>query len=376
MRNLLVLKFCLVSLLIHQTSPLSANPQEDFEERKSLLSISFRNWGESKKIEEPDIQTAERSIASTTHIDSALKIFIDKLIEHGASSSDAYEIVSSHGYTPPPSAKLDYGLHDYILGRSSLLGSWHSNTKAIWSHGFTKWVIDNGPTLLGYTATLKFIMSQVVPVSAVDIVPDNVCSLPQGSWNESCHNATVTPYHSSDPNVPFDSCVLKTKCDTIIPSIPPQQNHLYFKSTSELRLGNNNGSLVIQSESSQGLPLSQKVECSPLPGSHELSCHVEAAQYNSTDPNLESTPFCEMRSSCRDIEGRIQTDIKVYYGHEHLRGRDVAVENCDGKVVIHDSKKMDGMCAKKDASDIRKISTEKGKIQHVIKSEQDSKDEL
>jgi hypothetical protein len=208
------------------------------------------------------------------------------------------------------------------------------------------------------------------PVAA-EFIP---CPHPQGSWKDSCHNITLTPYISTDLYVPTDSCLLRTQCNTIIPSIPPCENSIYFQATSGLNLGNNNGTLVIQSDLGSSTSISdikQHVQCLPLPGSHKLSCTIKAHPYKSTDPNLQTTSFCQMYTECSDLDGKRPVSNTVYYGHEELRGQSVVVENCDGKAVIHTTKESDGMCSGVDAGKIHEISKEKGSTSHVVKRKGD-----
>jgi hypothetical protein len=203
------------------------------------------------------------------------------------------------------------------------------------------------------------------------IVSASSCPRPEGSYLNSCHNVVVMPYKSTDPNVPVDACRLITQCNSIIPSIPPTTNTIYFQSTSGVRFGNNNGTLTVLDELGRESPISAKesVVCSALPGSHDLSCEVEVLPYQSTDENLEKTPFCQMKSHCRNLDDRQTTLNTVYFAHEHQRGKDVAVENCDGRLVIHSTRSADGMCAKKTPDKIKHIAQEKGQTTQVIKEE-------
>jgi hypothetical protein len=200
---------------------------------------------------------------------------------------------------------------------------------------------------------------------------DTACSLPEGSYLGSCHNTTVIPYKSTYPYVPANICVLKTQCNSIIPSIPPTNNTIYFQSTSDVRFGNNNGTLTVLDELGRESPIPTKddITCTALPGSHDLSCKINVAPYQSTDKNLKTTPFCQMKSDCHNLDGEETTLNTVYFAHEHLRGLDVVAENCDGLLVIHGRRESDGMCAKKNPNDIRDIAKAKGKTTQVVKKE-------
>ncbi|MBN9378942.1 MAG: hypothetical protein BGO14_02985 [Chlamydiales bacterium 38-26] len=74
-----------------------------------------------------------------------------------------------------------------------------------------------------------------MPSSAVS---EHDCRPPIGSYGESCLNTTIT-YH------PEHSCQLQTYCQTIIPSIPFQHNVLNYPLGKVLKLGNENGTLII-----------------------------------------------------------------------------------------------------------------------------------
>lgn len=340
---------------------------DDFKDQKKALSVAFKISVTDKGLSKEEIKQVTTSIKGSEHIDGALTIFINELIGQGVSSSDVDHIVTAFGYTIPRSAKIDYGLHDIFLGKPSLLGSFRANVKSIWNTGLIRWGIENRSTLLGYAATAQLISGMLTPAAAEVVTSEGMCSLPEGAWMGSCHNTTVVPYRSMDPNVPVDSCVLTTRCDTIIPSIPPIENELYFKATSDLTLDNRNGTLTIQSSSGGFSPLSSsQIECTPLPGSHHDSCTISVDSYTSTDPRLAETPFCEMRSTCAKLTGDSETQNLVYYGHEQLRGQQVVAENCDGRMVIHDTFDEDGMCAGEEATRIREISAQQGNTHHVL----------
>jgi hypothetical protein len=369
MRNYMFFKIFFAVLVFQYSSHGFAMNTDDFEDRKKALSVTFKLSVTDKGLSKEEIKKVTTSIKESEHIDAALTVFINELIGHGVSSSDVDHIVTNFGYAIPRSAKIDYGLHDIVLGRSSLLGSLRANAKSIWNNGLMRWGFENGPTLMGYMATVQLISGMLTPAAAEVVTPESMCPLPEGPWVGSCHNTTVAPYRSMDPNVPVDSCVLTTRCTTIIPSIPPVENEFFFKSTSDLTLDNRNGTLTIQNSSGGFSPLvSNQAECTPLPGSHHHSCEISVGSYTSIDPRLADTPFCEMRSTCAKLTGDMNTQNLVYYGHEQLRGQEVVAENCDGMMVIHDTHDTDGMCAGKDESDIREISAQQGNTHHVLKN--------
>lgn len=367
MRSYMFFKIFFAILVFQYSSHGFAMNKDDFEDQKKALSVAFKVSIEDKELSKKEIKEVTASIKRSGHIDEALTIFINELIGHGVSSSDVDRIVTAFGYTIPRSAQIDYGFHDIAFGRSSLLGSLRANARSIWNNGLIKWGIENGPTLLGYMATVQLVSGMLTPAAAEVVTPEGMCSLPEGAWVGSCHNTTVVPYRSMDPNVPADSCVLTTRCDTIIPSIPPIENELFFKSTSSLILDNRNGTLAIRNSSGDFSPLSSsQIECTALPGSHHDSCTISVSPYTPTDPRLADTPFCEMRSTCAKIEGDTNTQNSVYYRHEQLRGHEVVAENCDGKMLIHDSHDADGKCAGEDATRIREISAQHGNTRHVL----------
>jgi hypothetical protein len=197
------------------------------------------------------------------------------------------------------------------------------------------------------------------------------CPIPEGSYLGSCQNTTVMSYKSTDPLVPVNTCVLTTQCNSIIPSIPPTNNTIYFQSTSDVRFGNNNGTLTVLNElgKESQIPAKGSITCTALPGSHDLSCQLDVSPYTSTDENLKTTPFCEMKSRCRTLANGQTTLNTVYFGHENQRGADVVAENCDGRLVIHGTRKSDGMCAKKTPNEIKDIAQKKGETTQVIKEE-------
>jgi hypothetical protein len=84
-------------------------------------------------------------------------------------------------------------------------------------------------------------MCNIFPGAQASSIPDTRCELPEGSYQESCHNTTIT-------YTPENSCLLQTYCNTIIPSIHPQYNQLNYAPSRSLILGNENGTLTISED--------------------------------------------------------------------------------------------------------------------------------
>ncbi len=85
--------------------------------------------------------------------------------------------------------------------------------------------LGKGFKFLSYGGVLYLAAS--VPIAQAMQLKTEICELPEGSYFGSCHNITSHVYQSTDSNVP-ESCVLEARCDTIIPSIPPQPNVFYY----------------------------------------------------------------------------------------------------------------------------------------------------
>lgn len=371
MRLSFVVKTFLVLIFSFQPFSLNASHIEELRKDNELISVVFSSWVIGKEIKDEEKEKILKSIESSQDIYQTLTTLVNGMVACGGSSSEIEQLFAYNGFEIPNSAKLDCGAHQVFLGRSSLLGSFGANLKGMSRIGLFRWCFDNAMPLLTYYATIQSVLGLVMPVAAIDVVPDAVCSMPHGSFEASCHNTTIVHYRSSDPLVPMDSCKLTTSCESIIPSIPSTPNTLYYQATDGLTLGNNNGTLVVLNSASQGTPItevSQVIKCQPLPGSHERTCELKVEPYVSTDPNLQSTSFCKMASNCKKVDGKeVGAQNTVYYGHQQLQGTDVAVENCDGKAIIHSSKNLDGMCDHVSHDKVREIAADKGKDVHVLK---------
>lgn len=228
--------------------------------------------------------------------------------------------------------------------------------------------------LKGGYASLDNFLSQFfnfipgVQATSTDSGTADSCKLPGGSYLDSCEDTKLETYVSEDPNIPQGICKLTTKCASMFAALPKQENELYFDERSSLILGNQNGTLVIQNENKKEVLISDlsKVVCNPLPGSHHDSCEVSAAPYLSSDVKLKNTPFCQMTSECLTLDWENIEHNQIYFGYEELRESDVAVENCNGFLVLHETKKSDGSCANKHPDTIVQIQQEKGKNCHVF----------
>ena len=132
-------------------------------------------------------------------------------------------------------------------------------------------------------------------------------------------------------------------------------NTLYFGSQERFNLGNNNGTLVVQSiggEGTYGTSSSGSTECIPLPGSFSETCRTTSAPYVSTDPNLAGTTLCEMETHCKTLEGTRAGGV-VHYPHQDVT---TVVENCDGVPVQHPDSTFDNQCAGASAETIKTIA--------------------
>lgn len=201
------------------------------------------------------------------------------------------------------------------------------------------------------------VVSNAVPTAAAAFSNTGMCELPAGSYLGSCHNTTISPYASTDPHVP-PSCVLTAICDTTHAAIGGKPNTLYFGVDEHFTLGNNNGTLMVQSIGGEGTYMtdssssSEVVECLPLPGSFLQSCDVTSIPYVATDENLAGASLCEMKTSCETLGGTHSSHV-VHYAHQ---GVTTVVENCDGSPVLHPDSTFDHQCAGASAETIKAIA--------------------
>lgn len=135
-------------------------------------------------------------------------------------------------------------------------------------------------------------------------------------------------------------------------------NTFYFGADERFTLGNNNGTLVVQSIGGDGThltssaPSSEVVDCHPLSGSFSQTCDVTSARYVSTDPNLDRATLCEMEARCETLGGTRSSQV-VHYAHQ---GVTTVVENCDGSPVLHPDSTFDHQCAGASAETIKNIA--------------------
>jgi hypothetical protein len=293
------------------------------------------------------------------------------MISRGQSPHEIETFIIQAGLTLPKTAYIDKGLHNFVLGRNSILGSAKANLKAITGRrGLSEWLFQNSSTILGYGATMTMFGSLISPAAAVTLETpldqSSMCALPAGTYQGSCHDTTIASYHSADINVP-GSCVLTTKCSTIIPSIPHTENTFYFAKadSSTLELYNVNGTLSVSQTPGT---VTTEALCSPLSGSFTATCQSTVGRYISTDPNV-SSPLCQMQSSCKTLGGKTEVGgNSVYYAYKNTQIKEGALvaENCDGRFVIHSHPSQDGMCEGKTSEQIRSLSFTKGKTHRVL----------
>ncbi|MDP3532655.1 MAG: hypothetical protein Q8S31_05130 [Alphaproteobacteria bacterium] len=333
--------------LNHEKEILLKNVKIFFEDQNNFITIDEIN----------------SLIRKSSSMEDVLKNLINILVECGVSSSEIHQLFAFSGYTVPNSSKLDYGIHQYFLGRESLLGSFRSNFKGFKNIGF-QYVANNWGVLLGYVATAQLFANLISPVAAIEISDESNCPIPEGPWKHSCKNISIEPYKSSDPNVPVNSCKLTAHCDRIETSIPQGKNEIYYQPVNGLLLDNKNGTLSFQGSSSH--LLQEQKPCVAFTGSYEKSCNVEIIPYTSADPNLSNTSFCKMKSACLDISGNKKTENTIYYDHPNAG---VAIENCNGITVMHYGNS-DGMCFGKSPEAISKVAIELGKLLHVVKHDE------
>ncbi len=348
---------------------------------KETLNAIFTSWAESKKLAASDISAVQKSLAEKQDLTQGLTCLVKQLVQLGIEDEEIEKLLINNEFSIPDEAKLDRGYHQLVMGRSSKLGSVIDNFKGFRKVGLGNWIFLNGVKLLTYYKTLEMITGFIIPAAATVIEPAYECPLPKGSYAQSCQPIAV-PYKSSDPLVPSDSCILNTKCSYIIPSIPPTPQTYYYQPGDGSILDNQNGTLVLVGRNNEIVPvdeLRKQITCTqPLPGSFERTCKVSVRPYESTDPNLVNTAFCQMSAECKKIGGAgygNQQNV-VYYGQQHLHGATGAAENCDGVLVVHADRRNDGKCELKSTEDIRNLASNQGSTVHVLGQNQPPKDEL
>lgn len=360
---------------------------EDFEKTKTIIEIELARalWERSaiaSNRSPTNIWNISRQIRLSKTSEEALRILTNTMVCCGGSPNEIQEILEKNGFKIPDSAKLDWGLHEKFLSRSSFLGSVSANATAIWNDPI-RWLVNNFSTSLGYAGTLHMMMG-LIPGAATEATPDvcigghTQCLTPSaaaqevynkvttsGTWNATCPFKKVEDYVSPDPQLSNVKLYrLTAHCNTSNPSEPLRINQKVIAGKNPPIFSNRDGELAIETSSGiRSLEEIRNLTCADYPGSYNETCTVKTTHLNSSDPEIDQE-FCKTITQCPDMENRIVTTNTIFfkYMRETAELLNKLAENCNGIIVLNSD---DRRCYNKAASEIRVIANSSNTV-HLL----------
>lgn len=256
-------------------------------------------------------------------VQGAKQAAIDLMIEALFSQEEIEAVVKQLGEEILPEDYMDSGLHKYSFGKESFLGSVSSHLKAIKTNAFG-WLLNNGPTLLGYYGTVSFVSGLVgfthgAPLTVesgyepvmLELSPDGditpyvvgECVVPLGSYPHTCGNLSVGMVKTQDPYV-GNICRLSAVC------LNGQQNQVTFQ---EYFWGKDRLVPVVLSNIDGDLQAAPETTRIPFCVSQkQLSCRTAISSYDSVDPALSLVKMCHEKLICPGF--KTDAVLQVGYG--------------------------------------------------------------